>query len=106
MGTLPVNDAWLGEDYELDGATDGTFNYASSGHTGAGGFTNGGGSTWILGWHVYPTDFNADGRMDLLLYNPSTGVWYQARNLVTGTFTYTTGLWLPDWVVIVRNPLQ
>jgi hypothetical protein len=68
--------------------------------------TNAGGSTWSLGWNIYPTDFNADGRTDILLYNSSTGVWYQARNLVTGTFTYSTGSWSPGWVVIVRNPSQ
>ena len=43
-----------------------------------------------------------DGRTDFVLYHPATGVWYQARNLSLGTFTYTTGTWAPDLILIVR----
>jgi hypothetical protein len=41
---------------------------------------------------VYPTDFNGDGRSDLLLYQPGTGLFFQALNTSTGSFSYVNGL--------------
>jgi hypothetical protein len=71
---------------------------------GTGGFSAAGSQTWSLGWNIYPTDLNADGRTDFLLYHPTSGVWYQARNFTLGTFTYTSGTWSPNLTIIVRSP--
>ena len=66
----------------------------------------GGSQTWSLGWNIYPTDLNGDGRTDFLLYHPGTGVWYQARNIFIGNFAYSTGTWSPNLVIIVRSPFM
>ena len=60
---------------------------------GLGDFVVAGNGFWSLGWTIQAGDFNGDGRGDLLLYNPTTGVWFQARNLVLGSFSYTSGIW-------------
>jgi len=66
-------------------------------------FTVGGNDTWSTGWDIQPTDFNGDGRTDFLLYHPPSGVWYQARNLTLGTFTYSTGTWAPNLTIVARQ---
>jgi hypothetical protein len=73
---------------------------------GAGGFTVGGNQTWTTGWELYPTDLNDDRRTDFLLYDPASGFWYQARNLVLGTFDYTSGFWAPGLQVITRAQIR
>jgi autotransporter-associated beta strand protein len=73
---------------------------------GEGNFTNAGGQTWSLGWSLHPTDFNGDGRADFLLYDPASGAYYQARNLVNGTFSYSSGAWSPGLTVITRAPIR
>jgi hypothetical protein len=73
---------------------------------GAGGFVNAGGETWSLGWSIYVTDLNGDLRSDILLYDPSTGAWYQAINSTLGTFTYSGGAWSPGLQVVVRPPIR
>jgi hypothetical protein len=63
---------------------------------------------WTPGWGLYPTDFNGDGRADLLLYKPGTGEWFQALNFTIGTFTYVGGQWQAGLTisaaVIVTSP--
>jgi hypothetical protein len=73
---------------------------------GAGTFTNVGSEVWSLGWEIRFTDVNADGRADVVLYDPLTGVWYQARNLVDGGFAYNSGTWASGLTVIVRGPTR
>jgi hypothetical protein len=48
---------------------------------------------WTPGWEISPTDFNDNGRGDLVLYDPGTGEWFQAWNHASGTFTYFAGQW-------------
>ena len=96
-------------DLDADGDQD-LFLHAQNGQwfqmlsNGTGGFTVGGNGAWSTGWNIYPTDFNADARTDFLLYHPTTGVWYQARNLSLSTFTYTTGTWATGLTIIARTP--
>ena len=71
---------------------------------GAGNFANAGGQTWSLGWNLKLSDLDGDGRTDVLLYDPATGTWYQARNLVNGSFIYTSGSWPQGLTVITRAP--
>ena len=73
---------------------------------GAGQFSNAGGQTWSLGWRLRPTDLNDDGRDDLVLYDPATGGWYQARNLIDGTFTYSNGTWSPGLDVVTQRSVR
>ena len=73
---------------------------------GVGQFTTAGSGAWVTGWNLYMTDLNADGRTDILLYNPSTGVWYVARNLSIGTFNYTNGTWATGLTIIVKTPFM
>ena len=50
------------------------------------------------GWDSWtPTiaDLNGDGRSDVLLYDPASGVWFQALTTTPGAFTYTTGMFAP-----------
>ena len=61
---------------------------------------------WTTGWQIYLSDFNADKRTDILLYNPTTGVWYQARNFALGTFKYTNGVWATNLSIVVRTPFM
>jgi len=63
-------------------------------------FTAAGSGGWSLGWTIHPTDFNGDGRTDFLLYHPTSGVWYQARNLTLGDFAYTTGTWPANLTIV------
>jgi hypothetical protein len=65
--------------------------------TGTGQFNAGGKSRWILGWDVYPADFNGDGRSDFLLYNPTNGLWYKAISAPGDTFYYFAGAWAAGW---------
>jgi hypothetical protein len=73
---------------------------------GAGNFTNAGGQAWSLGWNLYPSDVNGDFRGDIVLYDPQTGVWYQARNLVNGSFSYNNGTWATGLTVFTRPPIR
>ena len=73
---------------------------------GVGGFTNAGSQVWTLGWQLHFTDVNADGRADLLLYDPSTGAWYLARNLVNGSFTYSSGTWAAGLTIVTRSSVR
>jgi len=63
-------------------------------------FTAAGSGGWSLGWTIHPTDFDSDGRTDFLLYHPTSGVWYQARNLTLGDFAYTTGTWPANLTIV------
>ena len=56
-----------------------------------------------LAWQVYVTDFNADGLSDLLLYNATSGQWFQARNTAPGSFSYTTGSWSAGLTIIATG---
>ena len=49
------------------------------------------------------TDFNGDGRADILVSN-AMGVWVQATNTGTGTFTYTVGNWGTGSTVFSQRP--
>jgi hypothetical protein len=51
------------------------------------------------------SDFDGDGRGDLLLYNPTSGAWYRAQNAGAGTFSYTNGVWSSNLTIVTRNPL-
>jgi len=96
-------------DLDADHRTDLFMHSAATGQwfeimsNGAGAFTVGGSGWWSLGWQLYPTDFNADGRGDLLLYRPD-GLWFQARNLTPGTFTYTSGFWSAGLTITAAPP--
>jgi VCBS repeat protein len=80
--------------WELISNGDGTFSY----------YQGPLGGRWSANWRVQATDFNADGRSDLLLYNASSGQWYQAVNTGLGTFSYTTGMWQPGLTIIASGP--
>ena len=89
------------DDVFLSSTVDGQWYQMMSGIVGnAFSFSTGGNGGWSLGWIIYPTDFNADGRTDFLLYNSTSGVWYQARNLTLGTFSYTTGTWPANLTIV------
>jgi hypothetical protein len=45
-------------------------------------------------------------RTDIILYDPATGVWYQARNLVNGSFIYNSGNWAPGLTIIARTLIR
>jgi hypothetical protein len=53
---------------------------------------------------LHTLDLNGDNRTDFVLYNPSTGAWYQARNLTLGTFSYNNGAWAAGLTMIVKPP--
>ena len=97
-------------DLTADGRDDLFLHDASSGRwaelvsDGAGHFTSVGQETWAPGWQIHPVDLNGDNRMDIVLYDPVSGAWYQARNLVSGSFSYSNGGWAPGFTVIVRVP--
>ena len=46
---------------------------------------------------------NNDGRVDLFLYNPGSGVWAEAVSDGAGDFTYTPGQWDPAWSIAVTD---
>jgi hypothetical protein len=71
---------------------------------GVGGFIVVGNQTWTTGWQLYPTDLDSDRRTGLLLVHPASGVWYQARNLLRGSFDYSSGFWAPGLTIITRAP--
>ena len=73
---------------------------------GLGAFTTVGSSQWVTGWTIYMTDLNGDKRTDIFVYNPNSGIWYQARNLTNGTFTYSTGNWPTNLTIVVRTPFM
>ena len=50
---------------------------------------------WVIGRALYSTNLNGDDATDFLLYNPNTGVFYQARNDGDGGFSYAGGGWAP-----------
>jgi hypothetical protein len=52
---------------------------------------------------VNVTDFNADGRADLLMSNV-TGVFVQLVNTSDGVFTASAGAWGSGWKVFTRRP--
>lgn len=42
---------------------------------------------WEPGWSIYPADFDANGRADLLFYSPHDGHWMRAVNDGAGGFS-------------------
>src|SRR5256885_8641010 len=42
---------------------------------------------WSTGWTFTTGDFDGDGRIDLFLYNPATGWWYEGISNGSGGFT-------------------
>ena len=97
-------------DLDADGTDDLFLHSATTGQwfemisDGAGVFSVGGNSTWSLGWQVHPTDLNGDHRTDFVLYNTTTGAWCEARNLVNGSFAYSSGFWAPGLTIVIRTP--
>ena len=69
-------------------------------------FTNVGGQIWSLGWRLYPAEMTGDRRVDMLLYDPQTGVWYQARNAANGVFLYSSGTWATGLTIVTRAPVR
>jgi hypothetical protein len=54
------------------------------------------------GWTVGVTDFNADGRADLLMSNAG-GVFVQLTNIGDGVFGGAAGSWGTGWKVFTRR---
>jgi len=69
----------------------------------SGSFDYVGGPQWAPGWSVFPGDLNNDGRMDLFLYNTTTGIWTEAFSDGAGDFTYASGQWDPGWSVAMTD---
>ncbi len=59
--------------------------------------------SWSPGWEVAITDFDANGRADVLLYSRSSGQWFQCLNAGVGTFTYGTGFWEPSLTLVATT---
>ena len=59
-------------------------------------------SVWTPGWTVATGDVNGDGRGDVVLYDPATGVWFQSVTVGPGVFAYGSGSWLPGATLIGR----
>lgn len=66
-------------------------------------FDNVGGDVWTLGWSLYLTDANGDRRADILLYDSTNGTWWLARNLVNGSFSYTSETWAAGLTIVTRS---
>jgi len=47
-------------------------------------------------------DLDGDGRGDVVLYDPVTGLWFECLTVGPGVFTYRTGTWLPGATLIGR----
>jgi hypothetical protein len=73
---------------------------------GFGHFAGVGSGFWSPDWQIHPTDFNADGRTDVLLYSATTGQYYQAWNLNLGAFAYFSGGWDTGLTIIVGKPVR
>ena len=69
---------------------------------GAGDFAYAAGQ-WDPGWSVRVTDFNGDGRADILA-SDANGTWVQATNTGPASFTYAVGNWGTGWTVFTRGP--
>jgi hypothetical protein len=56
------------------------------------------------GWSVREADFNNDGYVDYLLYNPTTGAWKKATNLGHGNYSFFGSyLWSAGWTPQVAD---
>ncbi len=58
---------------------------------------------WAPGWQVHLADLNGNGRVDVVLYNPTSGQWFRCLNAATGVFSYTTGVWQPGLTIIASQ---
>jgi hypothetical protein len=52
---------------------------------------------------VIPEDVNCDGKVDVILYNSTTGTEYTGISAGDGTFTYTYSLWGAGKVLLDQN---
>jgi hypothetical protein len=59
--------------------------------------------TWASGFQVTVTDIDADGRADLLLYNPTDGRWFQCITTGLGEFRFNTGNFGAGWTTVVAS---
>ena len=55
------------------------------------------------GWRVFMTDYNADRRADVLLYNDASGDYFQGTNTGPGTFSYQGGNLGLGWQTIITQ---
>jgi hypothetical protein len=62
-----------------------------------------GGVTWASGFQVTVTDIDADGRADLLLYNPADGRWFQCITIAPGEFRFNSGNFGTGWTTVVAS---
>jgi glucose/arabinose dehydrogenase len=46
-------------------------------------------------WSLAVADLSGDNRSDVLLHDPTSGIWFQAETTTPGAFTYTTGTFPP-----------
>jgi hypothetical protein len=59
---------------------------------------------WSLGWKPYVADFNADGKDDLFLHDPATGVGFQMISNGAGGFTNPSGqIWSLGWKIYLTD---
>jgi hypothetical protein len=42
---------------------------------------------WTLGWQPYAADLDGDGKADLFLHSPTTGLWFEMISDGAGNFT-------------------
>lgn len=58
----------------------------------------------VPGWTVREADFNNDGYIDYLLYNPITGAWKKATNLGYGEYAYFGDyVWSAGWMPYIAD---
>jgi hypothetical protein len=58
---------------------------------------------WTLGWHAATGDLNGDGRSDVLLYDPLSGLGFRFHTVTPGVFDYRPETWTPGATLIGRQ---
>jgi hypothetical protein len=86
-----VGDQNAGRWFRVFTGPDGSFTYEA------------GAVRWASSWRVTAGDFDGDGRSDVFLYDPASGVWFVVQFTGGGNATYTAGLWAPNWTITAAD---
>jgi hypothetical protein len=58
---------------------------------------------WAAGWHVAAGDLDGDGRTDLTLYDPLTGLGFRCFTVAPGVFDTRAEQWAPAATFVGRD---